>query len=324
MFQSANMAWTLCPLLTSGAVELLQAHASAEQKRRYLPRLVSGEWTCTMNLTEPQAGSDVGALRTKAVRAGDHYKITGQKIFITFGDHDFTDNIIHMVLARTPDAPPGSRGISLFIVPKIMVAADGTLQGRNDLRCVSLEHKLGISGAPTAVMAFGDNGGATGFLVGEENRGLEYMFTMMNNARLSVGLQERRDRRARLPAGARLCPRARPEPGAWLAKGRFRGDHPPPGRAAHADDDEGGRGGGARPHLHHDVRPRPVAAPSRPGGARAPACPGRSVNAGGQGVVHRFGCGDCLHRHPGAWRHGLHRGDRRGPTLARRPHRPHL
>jgi alkylation response protein AidB-like acyl-CoA dehydrogenase len=189
MFQSANMAWTLCPLLTSGAVELLQAHASAEQKRRYLPKLVSGEWTCTMNLTEPQAGSDVGALRTKAVRAGDHYKITGQKIFITFGDHDFTDNIIHMVLARTPDAPPGSRGISLFIVPKLMVAEDGTLQGRNDLRCVSLEHKLGIAGAPTAVMAFGDNGGATGFLVGEENRGLEYMFTMMNNARLSVGLQ---------------------------------------------------------------------------------------------------------------------------------------
>jgi 3-(methylthio)propanoyl-CoA dehydrogenase len=209
MFQSANMAWTLCPLLTAGAVELLQAHASPEQKRRYLPRLVSGEWTCTMNLTEPQAGSDVGALRTKAIPAGDHYKIVGQKIFITFGDHDFTDNIMHMVLARTPDAPPGSRGISLFIVPKIMVAADGRLEGRNDLRCVSLEHKLGIAGAPTAVMAFGDNGGATGFLVGEENRGLEYMFTMMNNARLNVGLQgvaiaERAYQRASAYARARV------------------------------------------------------------------------------------------------------------------------
>ena len=189
MWQSANMAFGLCPLLNQGAVELLQAHASPEQQRLFLPKMISGEWTGTMNLTEPQAGSDVGALRTRAVAENGQYRITGQKIFITYGDHDLTDNIIHMVLARTPDAPAGTRGISLFIVPKFLVGTDGRLQGRNDLRCVSLEHKLGIGASPTAVMAYGDNGGAVGFLVGEENRGLEYMFTMMNNARLNVGLQ---------------------------------------------------------------------------------------------------------------------------------------
>ncbi len=189
MWQSANMSFGLCPLLNQGAVELLQAHGSPEQKRLFLPKMVSGEWTGTMNLTEPQAGSDVGALRTRAVPADGHYRITGQKIFITYGDHDLADNIIHMVLARTPGAPAGTRGISLFIVPKILVGPDGRLQGRNDLRCVSLEHKLGIKASPTAVMAYGDTEGAIGFLVGEENRGLEYMFTMMNNARLNVGLQ---------------------------------------------------------------------------------------------------------------------------------------
>src|SRR5690606_748582 len=141
-----------------------------------------------MNLTEPQAGSDVGALRTRAVKEGDHYRITGQKIFITYGDHDWTDNIVHLVLARTPDAPAGTRGISLFIVPKVMVGGDGSLDGRNDLRVVSLEHKLGIHASPTCVLSYGDNGGAVGYIVGEENRGMEYMFTMMNNARLNVGL----------------------------------------------------------------------------------------------------------------------------------------
>jgi alkylation response protein AidB-like acyl-CoA dehydrogenase len=189
MWQSANMSFGLCPLLNQGAVELLTAHGSPEQTRLYLPRMVSGEWTGTMNLTEPQAGSDVGALRTRAVAEDGHYRIKGQKIFITYGDHDLTENIIHMVLARTANAPPGSRGISLFIVPKFLVDADGSLRGRNDLRCVSLEHKLGINASPTAVMAYGDNDGAIGYLVGEENRGLEYMFTMMNNARLNVGLQ---------------------------------------------------------------------------------------------------------------------------------------
>jgi alkylation response protein AidB-like acyl-CoA dehydrogenase len=189
MWQSANMAFALCPLLNMGAVELLSAHGSAEQKRLYLSKMVSGEWTGTMNLTEPQAGSDVGALRTRAVAENGHYRLKGQKIFITYGEHDLTENIVHMVLARTPDAPPGSRGISLFIVPKFLLGPDGRPKDRNDLRCVSLEHKLGIHASPTAVMAYGDNEGAVGYLVGEENRGLEYMFTMMNNARLNVGLQ---------------------------------------------------------------------------------------------------------------------------------------
>jgi 3-(methylthio)propanoyl-CoA dehydrogenase len=189
MWNAANMGFALCPLLNIGAVELLQAHGSDEQKRIYLEKMVSGEWTGTMNLTEPQAGSDVGALRTRAVKEGDHYRISGQKIFITYGDHDFTANIVHMVLARTPDAPAGTRGISLFLVPKFLVNPDGSLGDRNDIRTVGLEHKLGIHASPTCVLAFGDNGGAIGWLVGEENRGIECMFTMMNSARLNVGLQ---------------------------------------------------------------------------------------------------------------------------------------
>ncbi|HEX9461783.1 MAG TPA: acyl-CoA dehydrogenase [Alphaproteobacteria bacterium] len=189
MWQSANLSWTLGPLLTTAAVEALQTHGTEEQKRLYLPKLVSGEWMGTMNLTEPQAGSDVGALRTRAVRDGGRYKITGQKIFITYGDHDWTENIVHLVLARLPDAPPGSKGISLFLVPKFLVEADGRLGARNDLRVVSLEHKLGISASPTCVMAYGDHDGAIGYLIGQENEGLACMFTMMNNARLQVGLQ---------------------------------------------------------------------------------------------------------------------------------------
>ncbi|MBM3532762.1 MAG: acyl-CoA dehydrogenase [Alphaproteobacteria bacterium] len=189
MWNAASLAFALCPLLNNGAIEALAAHGSEEQKRLFLPKLVSGEWTGTMNLTEPQAGSDLGQVRTRAVPNGDHYKITGQKIFITYGEHDYTPNIIHLVLARLPDAPAGTRGISLFVVPKVLVKPDGSLGSRNDLRCASLEHKLGIHGSPTCVMAYGDDGGATGYLVGEVNRGLEYMFTMMNNARLAVGLQ---------------------------------------------------------------------------------------------------------------------------------------
>jgi 3-(methylthio)propanoyl-CoA dehydrogenase len=189
MWTAANMAFMLGPILTLGAVDMLEAHGSAEQRQLYLEKLISGEWTATMELTEPQAGSDVGALRTRAVKDGDHYRITGQKIFITYGDHDWTDNIVHCVLARTPDSPPGTKGISLFIVPKFLPNEDGTPGRRNDLRPVSLEHKLGIHASPTCVMAYGDGGGATGFLIGEENRGIEYMFTMMNNARLHVGLQ---------------------------------------------------------------------------------------------------------------------------------------
>lgn len=189
MWQSANLSFGLCPLLTVGAVELLQAHGSEQQKNDYLAKLISGEWTGTMNLTEPQAGSDVGALTTRAKRNGDHYLIAGQKIYITYGEHDLADNIVHMVLARLPDAPEGTRGISLFLVPKFIVNEDGSLGARNDLRCVSLEHKLGIKASPTAVMSYGDSGGAVGYLIGEENQGMACMFTMMNNARLAVGVQ---------------------------------------------------------------------------------------------------------------------------------------
>ena len=189
MWNSANISFALAPLLTQSAVELLQAHGSETQQRTYLPKLISGEWAGTMNLTEPQAGTDVGALKTRAGRDGAHYRVTGQKIFITWGEHDCADNIVHMVLARTPDAPAGSKGISLFIVPKFTVRPDGALGPRNDLRCVSLEDKLGIHASPTCVMAYGDSEGAVAELIGEENRGLEYMFTMMNNARLAVGVQ---------------------------------------------------------------------------------------------------------------------------------------
>ena len=189
MWNAANLSFALCPLLTSGAADALEHHGSDELKALYLPHLVSGEWTGTMNLTEPQAGSDVGALKTRAVRLGDHYRITGQKIFITYGEHDLAENIIHLVLARTPGSPPGTRGISLFLVPKFLPDASGAPGRRNDVRCVSLEHKLGIHASPTGVLAFGDEEGAVGFLVGEEHRGMECMFTMMNNARLNVGLQ---------------------------------------------------------------------------------------------------------------------------------------
>ncbi len=189
MWNSANLSFALCPLLTSGAVEALKKHGSAEQQRRFLTKLVTGEWTGTMNLTEPQAGSDLAAVRTRAVPEGDHYRLFGQKIFITWGEHDVADNIIHLVLARTPDAPPGVKGISLFLVPKVLVNDDGSLGERNDVHCVSLEHKLGINASPTCVMAYGDHGGAIGYLVGEENRGLAHMFTMMNEARIQVGIQ---------------------------------------------------------------------------------------------------------------------------------------
>ena len=190
MWNSASMAFGIGPVLTMGAIEALDRHGADALKQKYLEKLTTGEWMGTMQLTEPQAGSDVGALRTRAVPAGDGtYRITGSKIFITYGEHDLTDNIIHFVLARLPDAPPGTKGISLFLVPKFFVNDDGTLGGRNDARCHSIEHKLGIHGSPTCTMVYGDNGGATGWLVGEENRGLNCMFTMMNNARLAVGLQ---------------------------------------------------------------------------------------------------------------------------------------
>jgi alkylation response protein AidB-like acyl-CoA dehydrogenase len=189
IWQTANLSFSLCPLLTHGAVDALEQHGSHELKAQYLPKLISGEWTGTMNLTEPQAGSDLAAVATRAVPEGDHYRVTGQKIFITWGDHQMTNNVIHLVLARLPDAPPGVKGISLFLVPKFLLDENGEPEVRNDVHCVSLEHKLGIHASPTCVMSFGDKGGAVGYLVGEENRGLMAMFTMMNVARQSVGLQ---------------------------------------------------------------------------------------------------------------------------------------
>ncbi|HEV2608737.1 MAG TPA: acyl-CoA dehydrogenase family protein, partial [Noviherbaspirillum sp.] len=190
MLNSANLSFALCPLLTDGAIEALMTAGTDAQKQIYLANLISGKWTGTMNLTEPQAGSDLSLVRTRAVPQGDGtYKIFGTKIYITYGEHDMAENIIHLVLARTPNAPEGVKGISLFIVPKFLVNADGSLGARNDAHCVSIEHKLGIKASPTAVLQFGDHGGAIGTLVGEENRGLEYMFIMMNAARFAVGMQ---------------------------------------------------------------------------------------------------------------------------------------
>ncbi|MGO9356411.1 MAG: acyl-CoA dehydrogenase [Xanthobacteraceae bacterium] len=190
IWSASNVAFGLCPLLTAGAIEALEAHGSEALKQVYLAKLISGEWTGTMQLTEPQAGSDVGALRSRAERAGDgSYRLTGSKIFITYGDHDMTDNIVHFVLARLPDGPAGTRGISLFLVPKFLVNADGSLGARNDIYASSVEHKLGMHASPTCTMTMGDKGGAIGYLIGEENRGMLCMFTMMNQARLGVGLE---------------------------------------------------------------------------------------------------------------------------------------
>jgi len=222
IWQGANMAFAICPTLTQAAVELLAIHGSDGLKATFMEKLVSGKWTGTMNLTEPQAGSDLSRVRTRAARdagadkGGGPYRITGQKIFITHGEHDFTENIIHMVLARSPDGPEGIKGLSLFVVPKFLIKEDGALGERNDIRCLSLEHKMGINASPTCVMAFGEggvDGGAVGYLLGEENRGIEYMFTMMNNARLAIGVEavgvaERAYQHARDYAAERVQSRA--------------------------------------------------------------------------------------------------------------------
>lgn len=189
MWHASNMSFGLCPLLTQGAVDAIDHHASEELKQIYLPNMVEGKWSGTMNLTEPQAGSDLAAIRTRAEPSGDHFLISGQKIYITYGEHDMTENIVHLVLARLPDAPAGVKGISLFIVPKFLVNDDGSIGERNDVRCISIEHKLGIHASPTCVMSYGDNGGAVGYLVGKEHHGLAYMFTMMNQARHAVGVE---------------------------------------------------------------------------------------------------------------------------------------
>ena len=189
MLQSANMGFSLLPMLTRGVIHALNLYGTDEQKDTYLANLISGIWSGTMNLTEPQAGTDLSAVKTKAVPQGDHFLISGQKIYITWGDHELADNIIHLVLARTPDAPAGNQGISLFLVPKYLINADGSLGERNDVKPVGVEHKLGIHSSPTCTLQFGDQGGAVGYLVGPENQGLMCMFSMMNNARLSVGHQ---------------------------------------------------------------------------------------------------------------------------------------
>jgi acyl-CoA dehydrogenase len=190
LWAGASMGFALCPLLSEGAINAIARFATPDLRALYMPKLVSGEWTGTMNLTEPQAGSDLNAVKARAERADDGtYRIFGQKIFITYGEHDMADNIVHLVLARLPDAPAGTRGISLFLVPKFLVNADGALGSRNDVRCASIEHKLGIHASPTCVMIYGDSGGAKGWLIGEENRGLSAMFAMMNSARLGIGLQ---------------------------------------------------------------------------------------------------------------------------------------
>ena len=216
VWHSSNMAFSLCTLLTQGAIEAIALHGSDELKNTYLPHLVHGNWSGTMNLTEPQAGSDLAQVKTQAVPRGDHYLIHGQKIFITYGDHDLTENIVHLVLARLPDAPPGVKGISLFIVPKFLPDEDGQWNVRNDVETVSLEHKLGIHGSPTAVLAYGSGKyrnpkGAVGYLVGEANRGMAYMFTMMNIARLAVGLE-----------GNGVAERAYQQ-AAWFARERVQG-----------------------------------------------------------------------------------------------------
>ena len=189
MWQSANLSLSLCPLLTSGAIAAIEAHASDELKQSYLPKMISGAWTGTMNLSEPQAGSDLAAVKVKAVPDGDHYRISGTKIFITWGDQEFSENVIHLVLARLEDAPGGVRGLSLFLVPKYLLNDEGSVGDRNDLYCASVEHKLGIHASPTCVINFGDGDGSIGYLVGQENKGLAVMFTMMNHARLNVGIQ---------------------------------------------------------------------------------------------------------------------------------------
>jgi 3-(methylthio)propanoyl-CoA dehydrogenase len=189
IWHGANMAFGLCPLLNQGGIEAVATHGSDTLKSIFLPKMVSGEWSSTMNLTESQAGSDLSQISTKAVRDGEHYRIIGQKIFISYGEHDMADNIIHLVLARLPNGPKGIKGLSLFLVPKFLLNDDGSLGKHNDLGCVSIEHKLGIKASPTSLMSFGENGGAIGYLIGEENQGISNMFTMMNNTRLSVGLQ---------------------------------------------------------------------------------------------------------------------------------------
>ena len=325
MWQAASVGFANGPMLTMAAIDALEAHGSETLKRAYLEKLVSGEWMGTMQLTEPQAGSDVGALRARAERAGDgSYRLTGQKIFITYGEHDFTANIIHFVLARLPDAPPGTRGISLFLVPKFLLKADGSLGARNDIRAHSVEHKLGIHGSPTCTMILGDAGGATGYLIGEENAGMACMFTMMNRARLAVGLQgvglaERATQQALAYARDRRQGRT-----AGMKATKSAADHRSSRRAAHAADHAGADAGRPRHLLFDGDRDRPQRAKPRRRRAQDRVSPRLAAHAGRQSVLDRYRQRSRFAGRAGAWRHGLHRGDRRRAIFSRCAHRADL
>ena len=252
MWQSACMAFSLNPMLTQGAAEALSLHGRDELKALYLPKMITGEWSGTMQLTEPHAGSDLRLLKCKAVPQEDGtYSLSGTKIFITYGDHDLAENIVHMVLARTPDAPPGTKGISLFLVPKYLVNDDGSLGARNDIVCTAVEHKLGIHASPTCVMQMGDAGGAKGWLIGAENEGLKTMFFMMNPRPARGRHPGRRHCRACLSGRACLCPGAQTGRRGPGARRRHGGDHPASRCSAHAHDHEGKDGGRARHLLCH-------------------------------------------------------------------------
>jgi alkylation response protein AidB-like acyl-CoA dehydrogenase len=305
MWKSANMAFGLCPMLTGGAIEAIAHHASDELKQKYLHKMVEGTWSGTMNLTEPSAGSDLAAICTKAKAVGDgSYLVSGTKIFITWGENDCAENIIHLVLARLPDAPPGLKGISLFIVPKFLVNDDGSLGARNDLICASIEHKMGIHGSPTAVMSFGENAGAIGYLVGDENKGIGYMFTMMNHARVNVGLE-----------GVGIAERAY-QHALWYARERVQGadrrqvrrqeDHPASPRCSpHADGHEVAHRSHAYAGLLRCRQHRP-----RPCRRCCGAGPRRSADPGGQGLEHGAGRRVDLDRRAGFWRRRFHRRNR--------------
>jgi alkylation response protein AidB-like acyl-CoA dehydrogenase len=321
MWKSSNLAFSLCQMLTLGAVEAIAHHGSEALKQRFLEPMVAGRWTGTMNLTEPQAGSDLAALRSRAVPEGDHYRISGNKIFITWGEHDMTENIVHLVLARLPDAPPGVKGISLFLCPKFLVNDDGSLGERNDLACTSIEHKLGIHGSPTASMTFGDNGGAIGYLVGEPHQGLACMFTMMNHARLNVGLEGVGvSERAYQHARAYALERVQGKP-ALAGRQHHRW---PPRRAAHADGHEGAHRGHARAGLFLCRPDGPRRRTPRCAGARAGTGPGWPADACGQRLVHRQRTGHHLRWPADSWRHGLYRGNRGRAVLPRCPHHDDL
>ncbi len=324
IWNGASMAFALCPLLTEGAIGALKAHGSRDLLDTYLAAMISGRWTGTMNLTEPQAGSDLNAVRTRAERAEDGtYRLFGQKIFITYGEHDMAENIVHLVLARLSGAPAGTRGLSLFVAPKFIVNPDASLGSRNDLRCASIEHKLGIHASPTCVMLYGESEGAKAWLVGEENRGLAAMFVMMNAARLAVGTQgvaigERAYQQALAFARDRRQGRRTER------RRRHGADHRTRRRSAHADDDEGVCACRAR-NLPSDRR-LARSRQSRPhtGGADGRRGSSRAADADRQGVLDRRRRRSGVARRADPRRHGLHRRNRRRSAYAGLSHRRDL